>query len=190
MKNIVEIWKPIVGYDGYEISNLGRVKSLGNNKTRKEKILKSRKHKDGYLYVGFYKEGKPKMFSVHRLVAKAFIPNYDNLPQVNHINEDKTDNRVENLEWCSIEYNINYGSRNEKVTKSKSIPILQFSKTGDFIKKWDGIRQVEKELGFNSTHISKCCKGKRKTAYGFIWHYHYKSIWSKNHIPLKDKKVA
>lgn len=183
----MEIWRDIEGYPNYQISNMGRVKSLGNNKTRKEKILKSGKNEKGYLIVNLFKEGKGKSFKVHRLVATAFLPNPNNLPQVNHKDENKTNNRVDNLEYCDSKYNMNYGTRTEKTQK----PILQFSKTGEFIKKWDSAIQVERELGFNQGNISICCKGKLKTAYGYRWCYHYKSLWEKKHIPLiKQKKVA
>lgn len=193
MKNVMEIWKDVEGYEGlYQISSKGRVKSLGNGSSgnSKEKILKGLNDKYGYLQVNLYKEGKQKTFKVHRLVAKAFLDNPYNLPQVNHKDEDKTNNCVDNLEWCNCEYNINYGTRTERFIKSKSIPILQFSKNGEFIRRWDGIRQIERELGINRNPISKCCKGKQKTAWNFIWRYYYKGIWLKNHIPLKDKKVA
>ena len=188
----MEKWKDIEGYEGlYQVSNMGRVKSLNYNRTGEEKILKSRKDRGGYLRVSLSKEGKVKTFKVHRLVAQAFIPNPNNLPQVNHKDEDKQNNCVENLEWCNRSYNCNYGSRNERMAKSKSIPILQFSKTGEFIRKWDSAMQVERELGFNHGSISKCLKGKKyKLVGGYKWRYHYKSIWLKNHIPLKDKKVA
>ena len=94
----MEEWRDIIEYEGlYQISNKGRVKSLGNNKNRKEKIL-SLKPINGYMRVFLYKNGKPKPYSVHRLVAIAFIPNPNNYPEVNHIDEDKTNNIVENLE--------------------------------------------------------------------------------------------
>ena len=187
----MEIWKDIEGYPNYQISTMGRVKSLGNNKTRKDKILKSYKNNKGYLVVHLYKEGKVKGYSIHRLVTSAFIPNPNNLPQVNHKDEDKTNNRVDNLEWCDNDYNRNYGTRTERVAKTLSIPILQFNLDGKFIKKWDSIIQVERELGFANGNIGKCCKGKKKLAYGYKWHYHYKSLWLKNHIPqIKLKKVA
>ena len=187
-----EIWKDIEGYEGlYQVSNMGRVKSLGNNKTRKEKILKSSKSNRGYLVVHLYKEGKVKGYSIHRLVTSAFIPNPNNLPQVNHKDEDKTNNRVDNLEYCDSKYNLNYGTRTERITIANSIPILQFNLDGEFIKKWDSIIQVERELGFNHSSINMCCKGKYKNAYGYWWCYHYKSLWEKKHIPLvKQKKVA
>lgn len=183
-----EIWKNIFGYEGlYQISNHGRVKSL---KFGKEKILKSRKDKYGYHQVILSKEGKIKNHLIHRLVAYAFIDNPNNLPQVNHKDEDKTNNMVENLEYCDRIYNLNYGTHNERMAKAKSIPILQFTKQGEFIKKWDSAIQVERVLGFNSCNIYMCCKGRRKSAHDYKWRYYFKGIWLKNHIPLKDKKVA
>ena len=183
-----EIWRNIKDYPDYQVSNMGRVKSL---KFGKEKILKNNKVSSGYLQVNLSKDGKQKTYYIHRLVATAFITNPNNLSEVNHKNEDKTDNRVENLEWCNSKYNLNYGTRTERITIANSIPILQFMKDGEFIKKWDSTAQVERELCFNKGNISKCCKGKLKSAYGFKWRYHQKSLWEKRHIPLiKQKKVA
>lgn len=172
----MEGWRDIKDYEGlYQVSNLGRIKSFGNGKTRKEKILKSRKDGCGYHFVTLYKEGKVKTYKVHRLVAQAFIPNPDNLPQINHIDENKSNNCVDNLEWCDCKYNINYGSRNERtaktLSKSLSKPILQFSKTGEFIKRWDGLRQVERELGVKNNNITHCLKGRSKTAGDYKWGY-------------------
>ena len=164
---MTEIWKTIKDYPNYQISNLGRVKSLNYNRTGREKIMKPRKDKDGYLKVDLYKEGKHKTIHIHRLVAQTFLPNPNNLLEINHIDENKTNNRVDNLEFCTHQYNMNYGTRTEKTQK----PILQFSKTGEFIKKWYGVREVGRKLGFDSSCISKCCKGKYRTAYGFIWRY-------------------
>ena len=171
----MEEWKIIEGYPNYQVSSEGRVKSLEridrNNHPVKEKILNSSKDGGGYLMVGLWKDGIRKTQKIHRLVGKAFLPNPDNLPQVNHIDEDKTNNRVENLEYCTAEYNLNYGTHNERVAKSKSIPILQFSKTGEFIRRWESGTQVKRELGFNQSNISMCCKGKLKLAYGFLWKF-------------------
>lgn len=164
----MEIWKDIEGYEGlYQVSSEGMVKSLNYNRTGEERILKSGKDKDGYLYVILYKEGNTKTFSVHRLVAQAFLNNPDNLQQVNHIDENPTNNSVDNLEWCTAKYNVNYGTRTEKTQK----PILQFSKTGEFIRKWESGTQVERELGIDNSSIAKCCKGKQKTAGNFRWCY-------------------
>lgn len=186
----MEIWKDIVGFEGiYQVSNLGRVKSLGNDKNRKEKILKGSKDRVGYLFIRLNKEGKVKTFKVHRLVAQAFIPNTDNSLQVNHINEIKDDNRVENLEWCDCKYNINYGSRTEKTQK----PILQFTKECEFIRKWKSGTQVEKEIGIKQNSISACLKGRCKTAAGYKWGYadDYEKIPFKVFdLEIYNKKIA
>lgn len=186
----MEIWKDIEGYPNYQVSNMGRVKSLNYNRTGKEKILKPSKCR--YVMVGLNKDGKSKHFSVHRLVASAFIPNPNNLPYINHINEIKTDNRVENLEWCTAKYNANYGTTQIRRAEKKKIRILQFTKDGEFVRKWDSARDIERELKLNQSHISSCCKGKiYKSVGGYKWHYHYKSLWERKHIPLiKQKKVA
>ena len=121
-KNYIgEIWKPVIGYYGlYEVSNFGRVKSINYNKTGKERLMKQVVNKQGYYQVTLHKNGSMAAKKVHRLVAEAFIPNPNNLPCVNHKNEDKTDNRVENLEWCSIEYNNRYGMRGKKISEAIS----------------------------------------------------------------------
>ena len=160
-----EIWRDIEGYEGlYKISNKGRVKSLYKGS---ERILKLWDNGRGYLRVYLTKENTSKYIRVHRLVARAFIPNPHNLPEVNHKDENKKNNYVENLEWCDRRYNVNYGSRNERVSKK----ILQYSKSGEFIREWQGAREVERVLGIDNSHINACCRGKQKSAYGFIWKY-------------------
>lgn len=112
-----EVWKDIEGYEGlYQVSNTGQVKSLNYNQTGEIKVLKQGNAK-GYKRVGLFKNGKTKQYSVHRLVALAFISNPDDLPMVNHKDEDKTNNNVNNLEWCTHEYNMSYGTRNERISK-------------------------------------------------------------------------
>lgn len=166
-----EIWKDILGYEGlYQVSNFGRVKSL---KFGKERILKLTKDKDGYLIVNLYKNNKSKTFKVHRLVAEAFIPNPDNLPQVNHKDEDKSNNILSNLEWCDVKYNQNYGTRNKRIGKSntngkRSKPVLQYTLDGKFVREWESYRECKRN-GFN--HVSECCRGKLKSCEGFIWKY-------------------
>lgn len=151
----------------YEISNLGRVR---NNKTGK--LLKYNKVNGGYLRIGLYKDGKREFFLVHSLVALMFIPN-DNpsiKTEINHINEIKTDNRVENLEWCDRKYNVNYGTRTKRQAKANSKKVMAISTTENKVLVFQSITQAEK-LGFNSSYICKCCQGKQKTHKGYTWRY-------------------
>jgi len=172
MTELYEIWKPVNGYEGiYEISNLGRVKSLNYRRTGNEKILKQVKKTKGYLALTLYKNGSYKQHRIHRLVADAFIPNPDNLPQVNHIDEDVTNNRVDNLEWCDNKYNCNYGNRTKRSATSHYKKINQYDLDGKFIKTWSSIKNIESELGFYGSKISDCCRGRNKTSYKYIWRY-------------------
>lgn len=172
----MEIYKEIEGYEQlYQISNQGNVKSLGNggSNASKEKILKPNKLKDGYLRVNLCKEGKRKSYLIHRLVAEAFIENPNNYPQVNHKDENPTNNCVENLEFCDAKYNSNYGARNQNIgesntnnpNKSKLVLCLE---TGII---YSSTHQVERELGFAQSAISNACNGKYKQAYGYTWKY-------------------
>lgn len=185
-----EIWKDIDGYNGlYQVSNLGNVKSVERFRKSKnnsiapvqERLLKCKTDKDGYLEYTLSKDGKMKSYKAHRLVAMAFIPNPNKSPVINHKNKLKNDNRVENLEWCTVQYNTEY---------SCAKPVLQFTKDGKLVRKWESAVIAEQELGINKVSIRFCCNGKYKTAGDFIWKHYYKGIWLKNHISLKDKKVA
>lgn len=165
----IEIWKPVVGYEGlYEVSNWGRVKSL---KFGKELILKPCTNNCGYLHVVLSKNNKQKNFYVHRLVAQAFLPNPHNYPCVNHKDENPLNNNVENLEWCTYEYNNNFGTINERFALKKKKIVLQFTLEGKFIKEWPSAIDAEREGGFSSECIYNVCKGKQKTHYNFIWRY-------------------
>lgn len=161
-----EVWKDIDGYEGlYKISNLGRIKSL---KKGKEIILKPRKDKDGYLQVGLWKNGNKKQKTVHRLVALHFIPNNDLFKtEINHKDENKENNNLNNLEWTDHITNINYGNRNKKLSKE----VKQFSLDGAFIQSFQSTQEIQRQLGYYCSAISECCNGKRKTAYGFRWEY-------------------
>ena len=173
----IEIWKSLdfMGYPDYEVSNWGQVKSF---KQGREKLLKFLKGSNEYLNVRLCKNNKAKNFTVHRLVATAFIPNTENLPIINHKDENKQNNHVDNLEWCTHEYNINYGTRSKarktkkpKTKKPKRKKILQFSLDNVFIREWETITSINLDLNINIGNICQCCKGKLKTAGGFIWRY-------------------
>ena len=167
-----EIWKDIKGYEGlYQVSNWGNVKSTQYYHGTYERTLKPTKDKDGYLQVILYKDGKRKMHRIHRTVAEAFIPNPDNLPQINHRDENPSNNRVDNIEWCDCKYNINYGTRTKKASVKKSKTVYQYTMDRKFIKEWQSAMEVERELGFYNSYINRCCNGKRKSAYKYIWKY-------------------
>lgn len=124
---------------------------------------------------------KKRQFLIHRLVAMAFIPNPNGYPRINHIDENPKNNRVENLEWCTQEYNIQYylerhppkvkEKRCLKNKKRKHLKVKQYALDGTLLRKWDNSRQVCVEKGWSDWAISECCRNKRKTAYGFIWRY-------------------
>ena len=183
----MEYWKDVKGYEGfYQVSDCGKVKSLerdvffpnGTIHRIKGKILVPGLNKDGYACVNLYKNGKGKNIKVHRLVAEAFLQNTENKPQVNHKNEVKTDNFVENLEWCDNKYNANYGTRTQrqkqtfkdncksgKIKRVKKVFCVELNKTFDYAK------SAEEELGVCEKSIGKACRGERKTAGGFHWRY-------------------
>lgn len=180
----MEIWKDINGFEGlYQVSNLGNVKRLagvvlmknGLTRTVREKILKpakcGNKKYGGYLFVNLYKEGKKIPKYIHRLVADAFVPNPYNLPQVNHKDEDKTNNVVDNLEFCSVLSNLTYNDRHIKAGIKHAKPILQFTKDGEFVREWQSARIIEKQTGWSAGNISWACLGHRKSAYGFVWKF-------------------
>lgn len=161
-----EIWKPIPGYEGYEASTLGRIRSLKYGKIR---ILKLFKTKKGYLRVNLWKDGKMKPFFVHRLVYEAFNGAIPDGMQVNHINEDKEDNRYpENLNLMSCKENCNYGSRNKKLSLSFGFRLYQLTPDGQLVKEWSSAQEAGRN-GFSQGCISECCNGKRKSHKGFLW---------------------
>ena len=162
-----EIWKDIPNYEGlYQVSNFGKVKSL---LFKKEKILKTRIHPQGYELVNL----KNKTYRVHYLVAITFIDNPNHYKEINHKNEIKNDNRVDNLEWCDRRYNCNYGSLPKKVAKRFARGVLLIDKKSKLepIMPFESAMMAEKLMGIDHSSIIKCCKGKQKTAGGYNWKY-------------------
>ena len=167
-----EIWKPVRGYEGmYEVSNYGNVRSMNYNHTGEVRNMKTETNKNGYKQVNLCKDGKQKLPTVHRLVAQAFLPNPENLPQVNHINENKSDNRVENLEWTTREKNVRHGTGIQRSAEKRSKKVNQYTLDGELVKEWVSTMEVQKQTGWANQNISACCRGMYKTAYGFIWQY-------------------
>lgn len=178
-----EIFKSVKNYEEfYQVSNLGRVKSNdrqrfgvgGSIRNCKGKILKASPNQSGHLLVNLYdSEGKSKKVLVHRLVAEAFIENPNNLPCVNHKDEDKNNNCVENLEWCTVKYNNEYSNLAEKNLYSKTgkypIKVIQFSLSGEELHRYNSFMDAERATGIDHGGISACCRGKQKTAGGYIW---------------------
>ena len=173
-----EIWRDIKGYEGkYMVSNTGKVKSLNYNRTGKEGIMESHVNVYGYLRVKLCKDGRKKWYMINRLVAQAFLPNPDNLPEVNHKDEDKTNNCVENLEWCSKLYNANYGTRSKRSAEKRrndprmSKSVIGINKVSGLILEFPSTREAERMTGINHNNIIKCCQGKANSAGGHIWFY-------------------
>ena len=195
MEEEKEEWRDIVGFEGfYKISNLGRVKSMsrtiytGRNlstvRTQNETILAGGKYRGGYFHVGLYLNGSQFIRKVHRLVCSAFIDNIYDKPQVDHIDGDKTNNKVSNLRWVTGAENIqnpitmkimkNNGSylrgrfgKDSPFSKS----IVQKNFLGDTVRVWDSMSEIKSELGYSMASISMCCNSKRNSAYGFAWSF-------------------
>lgn len=162
--NLEEVWKDIEGYEGlYQVSSWGRVRSV----FRYYKILRGLKTTNGYLRVALCKNGKTKFHSVHRVVAQAFIPNPQNKPQVNHIDENKDNNHVENLEWCTAKENTNHGTHNLRVSKTKSKPIICIETGIEYY----GTCECARQMGLHQSVITHVLKGKRKTTGGYTFKY-------------------
>ena len=188
----IEVWKTAV-YDGelyeglYKVSNLGKILSLNYRNTGKAELMNPVTNTGGYLQVGFWKNGEYKTCLVHRLVAETFLPNPENKPQVNHKDEDKTNNFVflnedgsvdkekSNLEWKTPKENSNHGTRNERIAKANtngklSKPVLQLSLTGELIREGPSVGECERN-GFNRGYVAACCRGVYESAYGFLFMY-------------------
>jgi hypothetical protein len=184
-----EFWKDIEGYEGiYQVSNLGRVRSLPRKAYRFDsrlgvetsysipgKIKAQYIEKHGYKCIGLSSGGRKstKIYLVHRLVAKAFIPNPEGLPFINHKDENKQNNCVDNLEWCDNDYNIHYGTGIARRSVNQQKQIEQIDMQGNVVAVHDGIVKASEATGISRSNIGKCCKGisRHKTAGGYRWRY-------------------
>jgi len=168
---MVEEWRDVKGYEGlYQVSNLGNVKRVGKaTGATVGRIISGWKQK-GYILCALWNHRKSEKCQVHRLVAEAFLPNPQNLPQVNHKDENKSNNCVDNLEWCDAKYNSNFGTRTERSSIGKWKKVNQYTIDGRFVKTWlSGKDAVEN--GFSQSGISNCCRGIIKTSGGFVWRF-------------------
>lgn len=180
-----EIWKDIAGYEGlYQVSNLGRVKSLerlandrGSYRKIEEKIKNMRLGERGYLIINLSKNNQLKTYRVHRLVAETFIDNPQKYSQVNHKDGNKQNNCISNLEWCNNSYNQkhayfnNLNKRRYGSSNPNSKKVNQYDLEGKFIKIWSSIVEASKKLNIKHSGICSCCDGTYKTSGGYIWRY-------------------
>lgn len=175
-----EIWRPVKGYEGfYEVSNRGRVRSVGRwvtdkngiKRFRKGKILKQTRDKDGYLHVTLSRDGKHRCFTVHRLAAMAFIPNPEHKPEVNHLNEQKDMNFAENLSWATRKENNAWGTGNKRRTASRSKAVEAIDpSTGQVVLEFPSVKEAGRK-GFTKSRVSACCRGEQGTHKGYRWRY-------------------
>lgn len=180
-----ETWKDVAGFEGiYEVSNRGAVRSVDRitrcGKRASGKILSAKGNNRGYVQLHLYKGGECHMKLLHRVVAEAFIENPENLPQINHKDENKHNNHADNLEWCSNLYNRRYGTGYKrscdkhdykKIADMKKKTVIQKTLSGETIAIWNGVISIQSGLGINEGSIRACCYGKYKQAGGFVWEY-------------------
>lgn len=156
--------KDIIGYEGlYAITSCGKVWSY-----RSQRFLRPSLDKNGYCRVNLTKQNKSQTFYIHRLVAEAYIPNPDGLPQINHKDEDKTHNYINNLEWVSCKDNLNHGTRNIRSATRRGLPVYCV----ELDRVFESQAQAARELGLAQSNISKCCKNSSRTIGGYHWKYY------------------
>lgn len=170
-----EIWKDIIGFEGhYQVSNKGKIRSIKNNKIKELKPYKEIK-RCGYLSVYLRLPGQKFTKKVHRLVAEAFIPNPNGFPEVNHIDENKENNCVENLEWCTGEYNLCYGTRLKRISESNKMKVAQYSLNGKLLEIFNSQGEAAEKTNSTQGGISDCIRGRIKTHNGYIWKKYVKN---------------
>ena len=173
---MTEVWKPIPNYEGiYGVSNLGRIRSEGRidsiGRRKQERIMRTNTHKDGYLQIDLLKDGKRNNVLVHRLVMLAFIGECPKGYEVNHINEDKADNRIDNLEYVTHVVNVRHGTGRIRQAQSTKKPVVAILPNGE-IEHYESAKDAGRALGVDGSIISHAIKDeRRKTAYGRIWKY-------------------
>jgi len=160
----VETFVKIVGFDNYEVSNLGRVRNIKSGIMLKPWITK-----DGYLRHCLYKHNKQKKLLLHRIIATTFIDNPEGKPCVNHIDENKLNNDLSNLEWCTERENAVHGTRIKRIAEKLSKKVIQLDLNDNVLKEFESMHQAERETGVSVSSISNCCNGRRKSAGGFKW---------------------
>lgn len=165
--NKEEIWKDVVGYEGlYKVSNKGRLYSI-----KRKRKMNPTTSKNGYKRVKLYTNGKFKTVFVHRIVATAFLDNPENYPVVNHLDENKLNNNVENLQWCTQKQNVNHGTGQQRRTEAVKMLVKQYTLDGQYIATYKSAVDLQELYGFHQSAISRVCRGERKTAYKYIWKY-------------------
>ena len=169
----LEIWKPVVGFEGrYEVSNLGNIRSLNyHRKKGLTKILSQFPDKGGYMRVRFCEHGRMFTAKVHRVVAESFLPNPEGKREVNHIDGNTKNNALSNLEWVTPSENMRHAYQRGAVKLPRVFPVEQIDLAGNVVREWSSARQAGLELGFDPSVITKCCKGKLNKTHGFMWRY-------------------
>lgn len=162
--SVFETFVKIDGFEKYEVSNLGKVRNIKSGR-----ILKPQLTKKGYLKHPLYGHDKQKKLFLHRIIAIAFIDNPGKKPQVNHIDENKLNNDLRNLEWCTVRENAIHGTRVKRIAEKQSIKVIQLDLNDNVLNEFESMAQAEQKTGASASHISSCCNGKRKSAGGFKW---------------------
>ena len=162
--SVFETFVKIEGFENYEVSNLGKVRNIKSGR-----ILKPRLNKNGYLRHCLSENNKQKYLYLHRIIATAFIDNPDEKPCVNHIDENKLNNDLSNLEWCTVRENNIHGTRTKRAAEKHSIEVIQLDLNDNVLNEFESVAQAERETGIDASSISKCCNGKLKSSGDYKW---------------------